>query len=233
MVRTLPFQGRDMSSTLVGATMFNDNDYWFWDNAIPKETCDKILNAYPSDKWRDATIKEDLRQLESGVVKPSSRISKTMFITDEWIFHMVHDFIESANNQSGWKYDIQSMESMQLTKYNKGGYYGWHKDGKSDHFGKYKKPDDPSVDGFVRKLSMTILLNGDYEGGDFQFRFADPKKHNLDKVGPGMKSNTVTPKLGSTGSVIVFPSYQLHRVKPITKGTRYSLVAWALGPPFK
>ena len=209
--------------------MFNNNDYWFWDNAIPKDVCDKILNAYP-DKWRDATIKNDLRQLEEGVVKQSSRISETIFISDEWIFHMVHDFFESANNQSGWKYDIQSMENMQLTKYSVGGYYGWHKDGFSDHFGKYEKPDDPLVDGFVRKLSMTILLNEDYEGGKFQFRFADTHRKDLDT---GKMTNTITPKLGGTGSVIVFPSCELHRVKPITKGTRYSLVAWSLGPPFK
>ena len=35
------------------------------------------------------------------------------------------------------------------------------------------------------------------------------------------------------GSVIVFPSFVWHRVKPVTKGVRYSVVAWYGGPPFK
>ena len=220
-----------MSSTLVGATMFNSNDYWWWDNAIPKNVCDEIIGICP-DKWKDATVKEDLQAEMSiqGKVKPGSRISETIFLSDEWIFHMVRDFMDSANKQAGWKYDITSIENMQLTKYDIGGYYGWHRDGKSDHLSVYKKQGVSNIDGLVRKLSASVILNDEYEGGDFQFRFADVARNDLDT---GKKTNTITPKLGGTGSVIVFPSCQLHRVRPITKGTRYSLVAWALGPPFK
>ena len=89
------------------------------------------------------------------------------------------------------------------------------------------------MNGLIRKLSITVLLNDDYEGGEFQFKFANEKMKGLDKVGRGLKTNTLTPPMKGTGSVIVFPSYQLHRVKPVTKGTRYSLVGWACGPPFK
>ena len=35
------------------------------------------------------------------------------------------------------------------------------------------------------------------------------------------------------GSVIVFPSFVWHRVTPVTKGTRYSLVLWTCGQPFR
>jgi PKHD-type hydroxylase len=68
---------------------------------------------------------------------------------------------------------------------------------------------------------MTILLNDSFEGG--QFEFASYSKGNC----------TVTPLEMKKGQVIVFPSHMEHRVAPVTKGTRYSLVCWFLGPPFK
>ena len=199
--------------------MLNENDFWYWDGAIPKDVCDKIINLYP-DKWKGAKIKNQLTYGE-GKVNQSSRISECIFLNDKWILEMVLEFIKTANEKAGWNYDIDSVETMQLTKYTTDGFYGWHKDGGSDIYGAYQKPDDPLVDGKVRKISMSIILNDDYEGGEFQFKFA---KNKMKKI---------TPNIKSTGSVIVFPSYQLHRVKPITKGTRYSLVVWSLGPPFK
>ena len=67
----------------------------------------------------------------------------------------------------------------------------------------------------TRKLSMSIILNDDYEGGEFEFY--------------GHKKSIKPTK----GTVIVFPSYMVHRVKPVTKGIRYSVVAWFCGEPFR
>ena len=67
----------------------------------------------------------------------------------------------------------------------------------------------------VSKLSLTIILNDDFEGGEFEF-------HN----------NHSPIKENGVGTAIVFPSYLVHRVRPITKGTRYSLVSWFCGEPF-
>jgi PKHD-type hydroxylase len=64
---------------------------------------------------------------------------------------------------------------------------------------------------------MSILLNEDYEGGDF--KFYDDEEFAL--------------KEKSKGSILVFPSYMQHCVKEVTKGNRYSLVVWFLGPKFK
>ena len=64
---------------------------------------------------------------------------------------------------------------------------------------------------------MSIVLNEDYEGGNFKF---------LDS-----KESTIKGK--AKGTVLVFPSYMHHCVEKITKGNRYSLVAWFLGPKFK
>ena len=84
------------------------------------------------------------------------------------------------------------------------------------------KGNNSIIGGRVRKLSMTILLNDDYEGGDFQF--ATYAKEQCE---------VVTPEYNKQGTVIVFPSDMEHRVLPVTKGTRYSLVTWFLGPPFQ
>ena len=61
---------------------------------------------------------------------------------------------------------------------------------------------------------MSIILNDEYEGGEFEFFAKD----------------TI---LSKRGTIIVFPSYMQHRVKPVTKGTRYSLVTWFCGEPFQ
>ena len=74
-----------------------------------------------------------------------------------------------------------------------------------------------NIYGYARKLSMTVVLNSDFEGGEFQIR--------------GLQKDQQVPPL-KEGSIIVFPSFIDHRIKPVTKGVRYSLVAWFLGPPF-
>jgi PKHD-type hydroxylase len=75
------------------------------------------------------------------------------------------------------------------------------------------------IPGATRKLSLSLQLTDpkDYEGGDVVFHY----KNNPD----------VAPK--SKGTVIIFPSYVLHEVTPVTRGERYSLVAWITGPQFK
>ena len=111
---------------------------------------------------------------------------------------------------------------MQINRYKKGGFYEFHKDCKGDHLSAYNLPDKKFMHGHVRKLSMTVLLNDNYEGGEFQFATIYRGKREIH-----------TPEFNKTGSIIVFPSDMEHRVAPVTKGIRYSLVTWFLGPPFK
>ncbi len=80
--------------------------------------------------------------------------------------------------------------------------------------------------GKIRKLSVTINLNqpGEYEGGNLKFDFGPHSQ--------GKRFHEVT-EIRPQGSIIVFPSWTYHQVTPVTKGTRYSLVLWSLGLPFK
>jgi PKHD-type hydroxylase len=83
-----------------------------------------------------------------------------------------------------------------------------------------------NIIGKIRKLSMTVNLmpEGSYKGGNLKFDFG-PHSHG--------KRYHECVEIRPQGSVIVFPSYIYHQVTPVTEGTRYSLVMWTLGKPFK
>ena len=99
---------------------------------------------------------------------------------------------------------------MQFGKYGEGDFYGWHID-------EHKQP----VNGNVRKISMTLFLNEDYEGGEFDLEIYKPE------TDPRYKTFKLP-----FGSAIFFRSDQWHRVRPIISGNRESLVAWFYGPPY-
>jgi PKHD-type hydroxylase len=194
----------------------------------------------------DKTIEELKKENKDIKVEQERyvRDSEVCWFSHKWLYDLVHPFIRTANESAGWRYEWDYSEAFQFTKYNVGGFYGWHSDGRSCHFGKYKRyipgvnnprqngkmpvgyTDNPDMIGKVRKLSVTINLNkpGEYEGGNLKFDFgphAEMKRfHEVEEIRP-------------QGSIIVFPSYVHHQVTPVTKGTRYSMVLWSLGQPFK
>ena len=126
--------------------------------------------------------------------------------TTNWIFARLAGAINEMNQQF-FQFDLTGMEQgLQFTRYTAPGqHYDWHVD---------KGHMTPS-----RKLSLSVQLSDpkDYKGGEFEMMFGrKPQKVNRER-----------------GMTVFFPSYTVHRVKPVTQGTRYSLVAWISGPPFK
>jgi PKHD-type hydroxylase len=210
--------------------MHNTNDWYYFIGALDKDTCNKIRNV-AKGKWKESGVdtKKDTTDEERITgAKPIPGIDKKVRISDivwtqePWIYDTIWPYMEAANEKAGWKYDIRFVESMQITRYKKGGFYDFHKDGMGDHLSAYDAPDNEFTHGNVRKLSITVLLNENYEGGEFQFAVL---LHGNRVI--------VTPEFNKTGSIIVFPSDMAHRVAPVTKGIRHSLVTWFLGPPFK
>ena len=193
------------------------NEYYYFTEAIDKKTCNKIMKTGGKD-FGEAVVGHG----GESIVDKEVRTSKTAWSNDQWIYDLIWPYMEEANAQAGWKYDIKAAESVQITRYETGGFYNFHKDGESDNLGAYNKPQNKFRHGNVRKLSMSIILNDDYEGGGFEFATLDKKV-----------SNIYTPDFSKLGSIMVFPSFMMHRVKPVTKGTRYSAVSWFVGPPFK
>jgi len=199
------------------------NEYYYFTEALDKETCDKIIKA-GERVFGEATVGQQLTPL----VDKKIRNNATAWSEDQWLYDLIWPYMQSANAKSGWGYDIEAAESVQITRYEKGEFYNFHKDGISDNLGAYNLPEDKFKHGNVRKLSMSIILNEGYEGGGFEFATINSSATCAEEL-----STTYTPDFNKLGSIIVFPSYMMHRVQPVTKGTRYSLVSWFLGPPFK
>ena len=236
------------------------NKYWVFEKAIPKEQCEKIIEL-GLNNLEDATVGGELERHNNPEKVPAGtlttkeikekkldtyiRDSKIAWLSEPWIYEMISNFVNEANVNAGWKFDLSQHETPQFTKYTGGGFYSWHQDGLGDHISAYK----PYVHGItdtklrkdgglpsdytphhqhyflVRKLSMTINLTDPttYEGGDLMF---DLGEHHAE--------NKITAKEArEQGTVIVFPSFLYHCVSPVTKGTRYSLVNWTTGRPFK
>ena len=205
------------------------NEWFVFTDVIDNKTCNK-LKRLGSKQWEAAAIdtkkgttdeeRKKGRKPEMGVDK-KTRITDIAWTNDQWVYDTIWPFMMQANAEAGWKYEIKYAESNQITRYKKGGFYNFHRDGAGCHMSKYNNPTNAFMHDHVRKLSMTVLLNESFEGGDFEF--ASYSKEEC----------SITPIEAKVGDLIFFCSGMEHRVAPITKGIRYSLVTWFLGPPFK
>ena len=170
---------------------------------LPHEI-DKILNFWDQEKVIKATLNE------GDTYDDELRKSSVMFIKDtdenDWIYRKLAEIAMKTNNERYWFDLLGFHQELQLTRYTVGDFFEWHLD-----FG---------AGGIsARKLSMTIQLSDpkDYEGGDLQFMIND-------KI-------VTAPR--EKGTIIIFPAFCMHRVTPITKGVRHSIVGWVTGPPFR
>ena len=207
------------------------NHYWYFTSAIPPKLCDDIINYGLSQAESMArTGGYGDRELSKQEIKDMKRKrnSDLVWLSETWIYKELHPYIHQANKSAGWNFEWDRSESCQFTKYKLNQYYDWH----CDSWDKpYDKPNNPEEHGKIRKLSMTCQLTdgSEYEGGELEFDFKNYDPHMRDESKHLVKAKEILPK----GSIIVFPSFVWHRVKPVTKGTRYSLVMWNLGYPFK
>lgn len=142
----------------------------------------------------------------------AQRVSQVAWVESlpahEWIFARL---AEAACALRAWyPFHLSGfLEPLQLTRYDGGrrGHYGEHRDlGRGDQS--------------VRKLSMSVQLSDpdSYAGGALEVRSI-----------PGRHKAVVE---RARGTLIAFPSFELHRVRPVTRGERWSLVAWLHGPPW-
>ena len=207
------------------------NYYWYFTSVIPPKLCDDIINYGLSQAESMArTGGYGDRELSKQEIKDMKRKrnSDLVWLSETWIYKELHPYIHQANKSAGWNFEWDRSESCQFTKYKLNQYYDWH----CDSWDKpYDRPNHPEEHGKIRKLSMTCQLTdgSEYEGGELEFDFKNYDPHMRDESKHLVKAKEILPK----GSIIVFPSFVWHRVKPVTKGTRYSLVMWNLGYPFK
>lgn len=123
--------------------------------------------------------------------------------TNRWLFTKLRDVCQQVNAQYYHLELLGFTEPLQIAEYSPDQHFKWHLDMGPERFS-------------IRKLSLVVQLSDpdDYEGGELQVMSADEP----------------TTFSKARGTVVVFPSYVLHRVTPVTRGTRFSLAGWVGGP---
>jgi len=183
---------------------------WIVETTTPLFTpdqCQQIINCGRRQPPQKAQV---------GMGKPGSGLdTKKRITTISWIpfkemqpmYNDINKFIKTANKNHFGFGDIQITEQAQFTEYPEGGFYDWHMD--TDVVMQHEPP--------VRKISMTCLLSPEnqFEGGD------------LELMAPGKRVKL------KQGHAIIFASFLNHRVAPVIRGVRQSLVMWFGGEPFK
>mgnify|MGYP001945525107 CR=1 FL=1 len=181
------------------------NYYWF-ESGFSKDELSKIESMTSDLSWTDAATGQDDKSKISEYRK--SKIKWCPQNDDwYWVYDKLSNMISTANSEM-WDFELTQMrEQIQYTEYyGGGGQYDWHMD---CGLGIQNQ----------RKISVTVQLSSpdEYEGGDLQFNIGG--------------STITAPRV--QGAAVIFPSFFLHRVTPVTKGTRKSFVLWVGGEPFK
>lgn len=185
-----------------------NNVFATWENGFSKEELD-LISRY-CDQTLDLSTATVSRG-ESYGTDSERRKSQTGWIANNadtvWFYDKMA-FIARKINSIFYRFDLYGfMEDMQYTVYGSGGdHYDWHIDAGAST-------------ACPRKLSFSLQLSdpSEYEGGNLEFM--------INKEGHVAKKDR--------GLVVAFPSYRLHRVTPVTKGVRKSIVVWTTGPQFR
>lgn len=166
--------------------------------------CQKIQAAF---NFKEAQAASVIVETGARSMNTSIRKSSVNWLTadpgNKWIFDRLAD-VAIPCNEIRWKLQLSGFhEPIQFGHYQQGGFYNWHQDHGN---GEYSK----------RKLSVVVQLSdpADYAGGHLEFFDGDRA-------------------INSQGSVIVFPSYQAHRVTPVMSGVRFSFAAWISGDAYR
>ena len=207
------------------------NYYWYFKSALTPKFCDDVIEHGLKTKESlaltgDYGNKKKLNQEEIKDIK-RKRNSNVSWLNENWIYKEIHPYIHKANRDAGWNFNWDRSEKCQFTKYKKDQYYDWH----CDSWNKPYKENKNGSGGKIRKLSVTCQLTdgSEYKGGELEFDFRNYDPHKREETRHVKKATEILSK----GSIIVFPSFVWHRVKPVLEGTRYSLVLWNLGYPYK
>jgi PKHD-type hydroxylase len=192
-------------------TPHSENQEFFasWENGFTNDELNWL-----QQQARDVKQKAAIGNGGDGGIDPNIRRSGLNWMSNvqetQWAFEKLGHIVSSLNAQF-FRFDLRGFgEHIQLTNYDSAeqGMYGWHVD---------MGPNPASP---CRKLSLVLQLSDpvEYEGGVLEIQ-----PHGKDII--KMRKQR--------GLVVVFPSWTLHQVTPVTQGSRQSLVAWITGPAFK
>lgn len=180
-------------------------NFFVFESVFTPEEIDEIIEMGNSLNLRQGKVNGENNDLNTDVRKSEIGFFDVEEDT-QWIFDRIAEHVIIANEQM-WNFDLIGFgDSIQFTKYyGDGGHYDWHAD-----IGETVPH---------RKISVVVQLSDEdeYVGGKLQFN-----------IGPFYPE---APK--KKGTMVVFPTYMLHRVTPVVEGLRMSLVSWVSGPNFR
>jgi PKHD-type hydroxylase len=183
----------------------DSQNYYYFSDGISTDELKRLFNDVALiPEHRATTVASDDSAIRSSIVKWIPQNDQW-----SWLYDKMINMATIANNAL-WNFDLQTApEQIQFTEYHasQGGHYGWHQD---------IGPGMLSL----RKVSITVQLSGpeDYQGGDLQ-------------IWQGGDNPIDAPK--GKGTVVIFPSYMMHRVTKVTSGIRRSLVLWVGGEHYR
>lgn len=188
------------------STLHQHHPFITWDNAFNEEEIDNIVKYCETLPAQEASIeKENFSDSEI-------RTSKLSWVSNNGEISWLYDrlaYIARKLNSEFYGFDVFGfVEDLQFTVYDgdENGHYTWHMD-----MGEGTQA--------PRKLTLVLQLSdpSEYEGGELQ-TFTRPNIDSVEK---------------KRGMIAAFPAWTLHRVTPVTKGVRKTLVVWIAGPQFK
>jgi len=173
---------------------------------LTPQQCDELIRIGQSEPKIKATIGTLVNTTKLDESYRKSIISWIPFAKALPIYQVIRQWMEVTNNNYFGFDTVQLSEQGQYAEYSKGGFYNWHMDSSIEM----------KLMPTVRKISMTLLLNDskDFEGGDLELFCGETLDSEKNKF-----------KL-KRGYALFFASFLLHRVTPVTKGNRKSLVMW-------
>lgn len=184
----------------------NHLNYYYFVNAFTPEEIIKIREIGDAAPKQAGTVVGDDGHSSTSEYRKSEIAWLSENPETYWIHEKIANYAKIANKEM-WNFDIWGYQDLlQFTKYyGNGGHYDWHVD-----LG-------PGISN--RKLSCVLQLSApeEYEGGTLQMNPGG----NIIEVPKGL------------GTLCFFPSFLLHRVTPLSSGTRKSLVTWLCGANFR
>ena len=183
----------------------------------------KVIDSYISERREQSgeVLTADA-SANSDTEKRKLRISNILWINSgddetKHLFNNIADVVNKVNEQY-FNYNLYALENLQYSVYygDENGHYDWHIDGLHKDTSKY-----------IRKVSFSIGLNdpSEYEGGELQFF---PQHYYDTNNQYGIAANGGAKLLKN--EAVFFNSVLVHRVSPVTKVVRKSLVGWVHGP---
>lgn len=187
--------------------------YWF-EHGLSSEEVDRIIRT--ASELPEAERASTLGDETGGGTRSSMIKWLPRNQAFDWLYERMISMSKEAN-QALWGFDlISSLEAIQYTEYyaSENGHYDWHQD-----IGVGELPSK-------RKVSITIQLSDadEYDGGDLLICTGSSGTGELD-------NNLIMPR--GKGVAVLFPSYMMHRVTPVTRGVRRSLVLWVGGAHYR